>query len=119
MFDAGSPRIPRGVGRLSMNEMRGPAHASNDQATDGLAEDFDLLASVDCRFEVYRKSEQRVSSTKFCGGDWCWRLVTTEGHILAEAAGYPNRGSCEVVVVALRKNAASAPVHILGDEDPR
>lgn len=119
MFDAGSPRTPRGVGRLSMNEMRGPAHASNDQATDGLAEDFDLLASVDCRFEVYRKSEQRVSSTKFCGGDWCWRLVTTEGHILAEAAGYPNRGSCEVVVVALRKNAASAPVHILGDEDPR
>lgn len=119
MSDGGLRRNPSGAGQLSMTEPRGLAPASNDQASEGFAEDLDLLVRGECRFEIYRKNEQRVSSTRFCGGDWSWRLVTTEGHVLAEAAGYPSQGICEVALSALRERAASALVQILADQDPR
>ena len=92
---------------------------SNDLALDDLPQELDLAASGECSFEIYRKGEDRVTSTQFCGGDWRWRLVTSDGLVLAEAAGYPNQGTCEAAVQVLRKRSATAPVRTLGLGEPR
>lgn len=73
-----------------------------------------LAASEDCRFVIFRADEQRMTSTLFAGGDWRWRLVTTGGTILAEAAGYPSESTCRLAVSILQKRAATAEVATLG-----
>jgi uncharacterized protein YegP (UPF0339 family) len=83
-------------------------YASNDRG-DG-EEPLDPAIDSECRFELFRCDEERMTSTLFTGGDWRWRLVTTDGLILAEAGGYPNEGMCRAAVAVLRKRAASAPV---------
>src|SRR5690606_20599137 len=69
---------------------QGPGCASNDADAGELA----TAIEGDCRFEIFRADEERMTSTLFSGGDWRWRLVTTEGVMLAEAAGYSNEGLC-------------------------
>ena len=75
--------------------------------------DPEKLASAiegECRFEIFRADEERMTSTLFSGGDWRWRLVTTDGGLLAEAARYPNEGLCRAAVLVLQRRAASAPI---------
>jgi hypothetical protein len=75
--------------------------------------DPEELASAiegECRFEIFRADEERMTSTLFSGGDWRWRLVTTDGGLLAEATGYPNEGLCRAAVLVLKRRAATAPV---------
>ena len=83
-------------------------YASNDRGEAD--EPLDPAIDSECRFEVFRREGEQMSSTQFSGGDWRWRLVTTDGLILAEAGGYPNEGMCRAAVAVLRKRAASAPV---------
>lgn len=118
-MDSQSLRAPYAAGQRHMLQRLEHASASNDRTLDDLPEDLDLAASGECTFEIYREGEDRVSSTQFCGGDWRWRLVTTDGLVLAEAAGYPNQGTCEAAVQVLRKRAATAPVITLGMGDSR
>lgn len=69
----------------------------------------------ECRFEIFRADEERMTSTLFSGGDWRWRLITTDGVMLAEAAGYPNEGLCRAAVLVLKRRAATAPVVRAGE----
>ena len=85
-------------------------YASNDRADPLTFGDFDIGATEECRFEIFRKDEERMTSTLFSGGDWRWQLVTTSGLILAEASGYPNEHSCRSAVAILQRRAADAPV---------
>ena len=84
----------------------GPGFASNDADPEELA----TAIEGDCLFEIFRADEECMTSTQFSGGDWRWRLVTTEGVILAEAAGYPNEGLCRAAVLVLQRRAATAPI---------
>jgi hypothetical protein len=84
----------------------GPGFASNDADPEDLA----TAIEGDCLFEIFRADEERTTSTLFSGGDWRWRLVTTGGVILAEAAGYPNEGLCRAAVLVLQRRAATAPI---------
>jgi hypothetical protein len=103
----------RGDGRMawgsaSADRQRHDPHgfAAND------ADPEELAAAIEgeCRFEIFRADEERMTSTLFSGGDWRWRLVTTDGGLLAEAAGYPNEGLCRAAVLVLQRRAATAPV---------
>lgn len=89
----------------------GAGFASNDSDPEELA----TAIEGDCRFEIFRADEKRMTSTLFSGGDWRWRLVTTEGVILAEAAGYPNEALCRAAVLVLKRRAAAAPVTRAGE----
>ena len=60
------------------------------------------------RFEVFRTEEIQVSSTKFAGGDWHWRLATFSDETLVEGRGYPTEQSCLEAVTLLRQRASSA-----------
>ena len=84
----------------------GFAVASNDADPEELASSIE----GECRFEIFRTDEERTTSTLFSGGDWRWRLVTTEGALLAEAAGYPNEQLCRAAVLVLKRRAGTAPV---------
>jgi len=89
----------------------GPGFASNDADPDELA----TAIEGDCRFEIFRADEERMTSALFSGGDWRWRLVTTEGVLLAEAAGYPSESLCRAAVLVLQRRAATAPVTRAGE----
>jgi uncharacterized protein YegP (UPF0339 family) len=86
--------------------------ASNDRE---LPEDLAAAIEGECRFEIFRADEERMTSTLFSGGDWRWRLVTSDGLVLAEAAGYPNEGMCRAAVSVLQTRAATAPVTRRGE----
>ena len=90
---------------------QGPGFASNDADPDELA----TAIEGECRFEIFRAEEERMTSTLFSGGDWRWRLVTTEGVLLAEAAGYPSEGLCRAAVLVLQRRAATAPLTRAGE----
>lgn len=89
----------------------GPGFASQDADPEELA----TAMEGDCVFEILRADQERMTSTLFSGGDWRWRLVTTERVILAEAAGYPNEGMCRAAVLVLKRRAATAPVVLAGE----
>ena len=84
----------------------GPGFASDGADSEELA----TAIEGDCLFEIFRADEERMTSTLFSGGDWRWRLVTSEGVLLAEAAGYPNEGLCRAAVLVLQRRAATAPI---------
>ena len=88
----------------------GPGFASPEADPEELA----AAMEGDCLFEIFRADQERMTSTLFAGGDWRWRLVTTEGVILAEAAGYPNEGLCRAAVLVLQRRAATAPIALAG-----
>ena len=59
-------------------------------------------------FEVYRSDQTKVSSTRFCGGDWHWRLVDAAGRTLVEAGGYRTEEKCCEAVTILQHRAGFA-----------
>jgi uncharacterized protein YegP (UPF0339 family) len=60
------------------------------------------------RFDVYRTDERNVSSTRFCGGDWHWRLIDEAGCTLVDAGGYSTEGECLDAVTILQQRAGYA-----------
>ena len=87
------------------------SYADNDPDPEELASAFE----DQCRFEIFRADEERMTSTLFSGGDWRWRLVTSDGGLLAEASGYRNEGLCRAAVLVLQRRAASAPIRRRGE----
>ena len=61
-----------------------------------------------CRFEIYREEEVRLSATRFCGGDWHWRLSDAAGQLLLDAGGYDTEGECRDAIRLLQAEAAFA-----------
>jgi uncharacterized protein YegP (UPF0339 family) len=66
------------------------------------------LTACDDRFEVFRADEVQVTSTRFAGGDWRWRLADAADNTLAKGSGYTSRQACEAAVSNLRDRAGSA-----------
>lgn len=66
------------------------------------------IGGASCTFEVYRADEARVSSTRFVGGDWHWRLLDGEGLILLDTGGYASEGQCIAAIGILQLNAGFA-----------
>jgi uncharacterized protein YegP (UPF0339 family) len=60
------------------------------------------------RFDVYRTDERKVSSTRFCGGDWHWRLTDAAGRTLVDAGGYSTEAGCLEAVTILQQRAGDA-----------
>ena len=58
------------------------------------------------KFVVYRdaKSEYR------------WRLVASNGKIVASGEGYKNKADCLSTIASIQKNSPSAPVEEEGDK---
>lgn len=102
------PSCSRAAGEGRLVRTRRNSFASNDQRGEWPHEELQAAADEECRFEIFRKDEERMTSTLFAGGDWRWRLVTTGGLILAEASGYPSETTCRAAVSALQQQAATA-----------
>ena len=47
--------------------------ASNDGEGEPAFEELGVAPDDECRFEIFRKDEERMTSTLFSGGDWRWR----------------------------------------------
>lgn len=108
LFTSAGVHVERAIpgAQRSTFDPSGPTVASNDAQRDNLGAAFE----GDCRFEIFREDEEGMTSTRFSGGDWRWRLVSTEGLILAEASGYRNEGLCRAAVVVLQQRAATASI---------
>jgi hypothetical protein len=52
------------------------------------------------RFDIYRASHVRLTSTLFGGGDWHWRLTGASGGVVADCGGYRNEAQCLAAVSA-------------------
>ena len=63
-----------------------------------------------CHFAVFRADSVSVTSTKFAGGDWRWRVSDQEGAILVQAGGYRSEAHCREAVAILQARAARATV---------
>ena len=63
-----------------------------------------------CHFAVFRADSVSVTSTKFAGGDWRWRLSDQEGAILVQAGGYRSEAHGREAVAILQARAARATV---------
>ena len=63
-----------------------------------------------CHFAVFRADSVRVTSTRFAGGDWRWRLSDQDGAVLVEAGGYRSEAHCREAVAILQARAARATV---------
>jgi uncharacterized protein YegP (UPF0339 family) len=59
-------------------------------------------------FDVYRADEMKISSTRFCGGDWHWRLIDAAGCTLVEAGGYRTEEKCREAATILQRRAGCA-----------
>jgi uncharacterized protein YegP (UPF0339 family) len=64
------------------------------------------------RFDVYRTDERKVSSTRFCGGDWHWRLIDEAGCTLVDAGGYSTEEGCLEAVTILQQRAGYATLRV-------
>lgn len=60
------------------------------------------------KFDVFRASEVRITSTQFAGGDWRWRLTDGAGNTLVEGGGYRSKRACLLAVSLLRDRARTA-----------
>jgi len=110
------PTWRRGAAEQHFLRSHGDGYASNDRADPPLPDEVDIGGIEECRFEIFRKDEERMTSMLFSGGDWRWQLVTTGGLILAEASGYPNEQTCRMAVTVLQRRAATAPIITKGEE---
>jgi uncharacterized protein YegP (UPF0339 family) len=61
-----------------------------------------------CNFEIYRADEVRMTSTRFGGGDWHWRLCDADGLILLDTGGFASESDCLGAVAILRQHAGFA-----------
>jgi uncharacterized protein YegP (UPF0339 family) len=106
----------RAAGQSQFVRPRRDSIASNDYGTGPAPDDLAPGSDEECHFEIFRKDEERMTSTRFSGGDWRWRLVTTGGLVLAEASGYPSQTTCRAAVSMLQRRAAGAPVLAAPDD---
>jgi len=70
---------------------------------------YDAMVSTSSgpfRFEIYRDEQIRVSSTRFCGGAWSWRLCTPTGEIVAQSRAYEREQDCRAALALVRRHAA-------------
>lgn len=63
-----------------------------------------------CNFDIYRSDQVRLTSTRFEGGDWHWRLADAEGSVLLDAGGYASARECLSAIAVLQENAGLASV---------
>jgi uncharacterized protein YegP (UPF0339 family) len=105
-----SPACHRASGDTQFLRAQRHGFASNDGEGGPAFEELGIAPDDECRFEIFRKDEERMTSTLFSGGDWRWRLMTTSGLILAEASGYPSETMCRAAVAVLQSRAATASV---------
>ncbi|NDD55758.1 DUF1508 domain-containing protein [bacterium] len=57
------------------------------------------------RFEVYQDN----------AAEWRWRLLASNGRILADSGeGYQNRSDCWNVILLIRDNVEFAPMEVIG-----
>lgn len=82
----------------------GQGYASNDLIPVEIAE------ARENHFAIFRVESTRMTSTRFAGGDWCWRLSDPDGTVLVEAGGYRSEAHCREAVAVLRARAARATV---------
>ncbi len=52
------------------------------------------------KFVVYRDAK----------GEYRWRLVATNGQVVASGEGYKNKGDCLSTIASIQKNASTAAV---------
>lgn len=52
------------------------------------------------KFVVYRDAK----------GEYRWRLVASNGQVVASGEGYKNKADCLSTIASIQKNAPSAPV---------
>lgn len=96
-----SPRKPVEV------HLRRSSGSSAADVVSGLAP---VAGKAPGMFEVYREAEVRMTSTRFCGGDWHWRLSDADGQILLDTGGYASERACLLAVDILRDSAAFARI---------
>ncbi|HEY9578606.1 MAG TPA: DUF1508 domain-containing protein [Rhizorhapis sp.] len=84
------------------------ASAANLRSNDALS-----------RFDIYRASHVRLTSTLFGGGDWRWRLTGASGAVVADCGGYRNEAQCLAAVSALRLEAGFAAIFTETDPEPK
>ena len=84
--------------------------ASNDHGSGPQPVERDTSPDEECHFEIFRKDESRMTSTRFSGGDWHWRLSDAEGLILLDTGGYPSERKCREAIIILKETAAFASV---------
>jgi uncharacterized protein YegP (UPF0339 family) len=49
-----------------------------------------------------------VTSTRFSGGDWHWRLLDADAAVLIEVGGYSDERACREAIDLLRGHAGAA-----------
>lgn len=59
-------------------------------------------------FEVFLTDLVRLTSTRFSGGDWCWRFCTAQGVAVAYGGGYRNEAECMSAIQTIQRSAGSA-----------
>lgn len=82
----------------------GHGYASNDLTPVGIAE------ARQNHFAIFRAESVSLTSTRFAGGDWRWRLSDPDGTVLVEAGGYRSEAHCREAVAILQARAARATV---------
>ncbi|WP_206107567.1 YegP family protein [Paludisphaera rhizosphaerae] len=45
-------------------------------------------------------------------GEYRWRLIASNGQIVASGEGYKNKADCLSTIASIQKNAPSAPVEV-------
>ena len=66
--------------------------------------------SIGGYFEVYRTEEVFLTSILRSGGEWRWRLCSSDGAVHASSSAYGNEKACLAAIDALRSCARAAEV---------
>jgi uncharacterized protein YegP (UPF0339 family) len=100
-------RRPREPAAEHFRKLGGTGWAFADRS---VAQSFEPVRATRGTFEIYREDEVRTTSTRFCGGDWHWRLSGADGLVLLDTGGYPSERECRQAVAILKKTASLASV---------
>jgi uncharacterized protein YegP (UPF0339 family) len=96
--------------RLAGDRRREPAESHFRRLNKTDAPPGESADKTSCKFEIYRADEVRMTSTRFCGGDWHWRLSDAEGLILLDTGGYSSERECRSAIAVLQEHAGFATV---------
>jgi uncharacterized protein YegP (UPF0339 family) len=110
----------RGGSRQAANQRREPAEnhfrklnspaAARDVLGGATSAPSASAEKTSCKFDVYRADEVRMTSIRFGGGDWHWRLSDADGLILLDTGGYASEHECRSAIAVLQENAGWASV---------
>jgi len=95
-------------GRRTSDRRREPADAHFRKLGGIASAPRPMPGDGSATFEIYRADEIRMTSTRFSGGDWHWRLCDVAGLVLLDTGGYASESECLSAVVVLQANAGSA-----------